>query len=369
MVSRSGDDPVARAGTGPADSTTTAPLRDVPLSAIEAAAAIVGRHPGIIRTPIMGSRRAAAVVAEVQGVELAGRPPDGLPRLHLKAEHLQTTGSFKVRGALNRIAHLSDEERSRGIITLSAGNHAQAVAWAAATEGIPVTVVMPDGASLAKAAAARGYGAEVILYGAHVGETFERMNELRDERGLTFLHPFDDPDVIAGQGTVGLEILDDLPEVDVIVVGVGGGGLISGISAAVKQRKPSVRVYGVEPTHSNALTLAIERGEVVPLQPSSIADGLGAPFAGTWTLDLARRYVDAVLLLDDADIARGMRFALERMKQLLEPAGAAALAAVLAGRIHIEPHDSVCVVASGGNVDLGRLPELLAMADGGGGGP
>jgi threonine dehydratase len=347
---------VSTSGDGPA-------LRDVPLSAIEAAATLIGHHPGIVRTPMLGSRSAAAVVAQVQGVDLAGRSPDGLPRLYVKAEHLQTTGSFKVRGALNGISHLTDEERSRGIITLSAGNNAQSVAWAAATEGIPATVVMPAGASLAKAAAARGYGAEVILHGAHVGETFERMNELRDERGLTFLHPFDDPNVVAGQGTVGLEILDDLPEVDVIVVGVGGGGLIGGIAAAVKQRDPSVRIYGVEPTHSNALTLALQSGEVVPIQPRSIADGLGAPFVGALTLDLARRYVDAVILLDDPEIARGMRFALERMKQLLEPAGAAALAAVLAGRIAIAPHETVCVVASGGNVDIGRLPELLAMAD------
>jgi threonine dehydratase len=339
------------------------PAHDVPIESIEAAATVIARHPGVVRTPILGSRSAAALVAATHAVQLAGRAGDDIPRLFVKGEHLQATGSFKVRGALVRIASLSAAERERGIITLSAGNHAQAVAWAAAIEGIPVTVVMPEGASAAKAAAARGYGAEVVLHGTHVGDTFARMIELRDSLGLTFLHPFDDAAVIAGQGTVGLEILEDLPDVDVVVVGVGGGGLISGISAAIKQRRPSARVYGVEPTRSNALSLALAAGEVVPLQPVSIADGLGAPFAGAWTLDLTRRYVDGVVLLDDRAIARGMRFALERMKQLLEPAGAAALAAVLEGRIPIETGDTVCAVASGGNVDLARLPELLAMGD------
>ena len=341
-----------------------AALRDMPLAMIEAAAARMHPHPGIVRTPMLGSRSAAALLQARHGTELRRHANDGQPRLHVKAEHLQTTGSFKVRGALNRISQLTLEERARGLIAISAGNHAQAVAWAAASEGIPVTVVMPEGASQAKAAAARGYGASVILYGSHVGDTFARMEELRAEHCLVFIPPFDDPAVIAGQGTVGLEILEDLAEVDVVVVGVGGGGLICGIAAAVKQQRPSVRVYGVEPARSNALSLALEAGEVVPLQPMSIADGLGAPFAGAWTLDLARRYVDAMVLIDDATIATGMRFALERMKQLLEPAGAAALAAVLAGRIPIASGETVCVVASGGNVDLARLPELLAMADG-----
>jgi threonine dehydratase len=349
------------------------PLRDVPLEEILAAAArIEGR---VARTPTLASRSAALAVEAKQGVRLGsgGTPtadarlgsrdaaPDD-PRLFVKAEHLQVTGSFKSRGATNRVLTLSAEEQSRGLITLSAGNHAQAVAYAASRAGIPATVVMPLNASRAKVDAAAGYGAEVILHGEHVGHTFARMEQLRDERGLFFLHPFDDPGVIAGQGTVGLEILEDLPDVDVVVVGVGGGGLISGIGAAVKQLRPTTRVIGVEPETSNAVTLGLAAGEPVRLQPISIADGLGAPFAGVWTIDLARRYVDEIVLIDEATIAAGVRFALERMKQLLEPAGASALGAVLAARIDLRDGETVCVVASGGNVDLDRLPSILELA-------
>jgi threonine dehydratase len=247
-------------------------------------------------------------------------------------------------------------------VTLSAGNAGQAYAWAGRELGVPVVVVMPAGAVRTKVEACLGYGAEVVLYGEHVGETFARMEAIRDERGLTFAHPFDDPDVIAGHGSVGLEILDDLPEVDVVVVGVGGGGLISGVAAALKERRPTVRVYGVEPIESNAVSIGLEAGRVVPIQPRSVADGLGAPFAGEWTLAMCRRYLDGIVLLDDPTILAGLRFAAERMKQVLEPAGAAALAAVLTGRIPLREGDTVCVVASGGNVAVDRLGELLAMA-------
>ncbi len=336
-------------------------LRDVTLGEIRAAAdRIAGR---VSRTPMLASRSAARRVEETAGVTLgAGPVADGQPRLFLKAEHLQVTGSFKPRGATNRVLQLTDEERQAGLITLSAGNHAQAVAYAASSAGLVVTVVMPAGASRAKVDAATAYGATVVLHGEHVGDTFARMEELREERGLVFIHPFDDPAIIAGQGTVGLEIVEDLPEVDVVVVGVGGGGLISGVSAAVKQLRPGTRVIGVEPERSDALSRGLAAGEPVALQPVSIADGLGAPFAGRWTIDLARRYVDRVVLVDEATIASGMRFALERMKQLLEPAGAAALGAVLNGRVPFHDGETVCVVASGGNVEVARLPELLALA-------
>jgi threonine dehydratase len=179
---------------------------------------------------------------------------------------------------------------------------------------------------------------------------------------LTFVHPFEDRDVIAGHGSAGLEILDDLPEVDVVVVPIGGGGLISGIAAALKESLPAVRVYGVEPDGADAMTRAFAAGKPVPIQPRSVADGLAAPFAGDLTLAMCRRYLDGIVLLDDATILGGLRFALERMKQVLEPAGAAALAAVLSGRIPIADGEQVCVVASGGNVDVGRLGELLAAA-------
>jgi len=334
---------------------------DIPLQAVqEAAARIRGR---VHRTPMLSSRTAGLVVRDAHRVNLsAGPAADGQPRLFVKAEHLQLTGSFKPRGATNRTDQLTDDERRRGLIALSAGNHAQAVAYVAASRGIPVTVVMPAGASEAKAAAARRYGAEVVLHGQHVGDAFRHMERLREARGLVYVHPFDDPAIIAGQGTIGLEIVQDLPDVDVIVVGVGGGGLAAGIAAAAKQLRPSVRVFGVEPVASNALSLALAAGRVVDLDPVSIADGLGAPFTGPWVMALARRYLDGIVLLEEAEIAAGVRFALERMKQLLEPAGAAALGAVISGRVPLRDGDTVCVVASGGNVDLGRLPSILALA-------
>lgn len=327
---------------------------DVTLAEIEAARERIG---GLVhRTPLLSSSTAAGWVTAASGIRLAD------DRLYLKAEHLQKTGSFKARGMSNRIATLTPEARSRGAITLSAGNAGQAYGWAGRAAGVPVTVVMPAGAVRSKVDACRGYGARVVLHGAHVGEALAELERIREAEGLTYCHPFDDPMVIAGNGTAGLELMDDLPEVDVVVVGVGGGGLISGIAAAVKGRRPRARVYGVEPERSNALSLALERGEIVRIQPESVADGLGAPFAGEWTLAMARRYVDDVILIDDPTILAGLRFMLERGKQLLEPAGAAALAAVLAGRVPIRDGERVAVILSGGNVEIGRLGELIERA-------
>jgi len=323
----------------------------VPLNRIVAAR--TGLEGRVHRTPMLASGTAAAVVRTAGGPALA----DG--RLYVKAEHLQKTGSFKARAAWTKVASLTAAERTAGVITLSAGNAGQAYAWAAREAGIRATVVMPAGAVRSKVEACLGYGAEVVLHGAHVGETARHVTELAAERGLTLCHPFDDPDVIAGNGSVGLEILDDLPEVDVVVVGVGGGGLISGVAAALKERRPSVRVVGVEPERSNAVSLALAANEVVPISPVSVADGLGAPFAGRWTLAMTRRYLDGIVLLDDAAILAGLRFAAERMKQVLEPAGAAAIAAVLSGLVPIRAGDRVCVVASGGNVEMTRLGALL----------
>ena len=281
---------------------------------------------------------------------------------YLKAEQLQMTGSFKARGMSNRIMTLPPDDAARGAITLSAGNAGQAYAWAGRTAGVSMTVVMPANAVRSKVEACRGYGARVVLHGAHVGETLAELERIRDAEGLALVHPFDDPAVIAGHGSIGLELLEDLPDVDVMVVGVGGGGLISGVAAALKALRPSVRVYGVEPEASNAVSLAIERGEVVRIQPESVADGLGAPFAGQWTLAMCRRYLDGIVLLDDATILAGLRFAVERLKQVVEPAGAAALAAVLAGRIPIRNGERVAVLLSGGNVEVGRLGALLEAA-------
>ena len=327
---------------------------DVPVGDIEDAAV---RLRGIVaRTPILSSTTAGAWVIAATGVPVR----DG--RLVLKAEHLQTTGSFKARGMTNRIATLAPDARERGAITLSAGNAGAAYAWAGRAAGVPVTVVMPAGAVRSKVEACQGYGARVVLHGAHVGAAFAEMERLRDAEGLTFVHPFDDPAVIAGNGTAGLELVEDVPDVDVVVVGVGGGGLISGVAAAVKARRPSARVVGVEPVGSEAMTAALAAGEIVTVQPTSVADGLGAPFAGTWTLSMVRRHVDEVVRIDDATILAGLRFAIERLKQVLEPAGAAALAAVLAGAVPFAADDRVAVVLSGGNVEVGRLGELLAGA-------
>ncbi len=315
------------------------------------------RHGGRLhRTSLMGSETAARLVERATGRRVA----DG--RILLKAEHLQKTGSFKPRAALNRLAALSDEERGRGAVTMSAGNAGQAYAWAGHAAGVPVTVVMPAGAVRTKVDACLGYGAAVVLHGADVGETAAEMNRLRDEQGLTVVHPFDQPEVIAGNGTLGLEIVEDAPDADVIVAGVGGGGLIAGVASAVKALRPGARVYGVEPTGSNAMTLALDRGEPVPIRPVSVADGLGAPFAGEWTLPIVRALVDDVVLLTDPEILAGLRFALERLKQVLEPAGAAALAAVLLGRIPIRDGERVVVILSGGNVALDRLAEFIAGA-------
>jgi len=326
----------------------------VSLDAILAARELIAGR--VHRTPILSSSTAAIVLRAAGGPAVAGST------IHLKAEHLQVTGSFKPRGMTNKVASLSAAERHRGIVTLSAGNAAQAYAWAGREAGVRATVVMPEGAVRSKVEACIGYGAEVVLHGAHVGETLARVRELEAERGLVYCHPFDDPAVIAGHGSIGLEILDDLPDVDVVVVGVGGGGLISGIAAAVKERRPTARVFGVEPEGANAVAIALERGEIVTMQPQTVADGLAAPFAGTWTLAMCRHYLDGLVLLDDPTILAGARFAAERMKQVLEPAGAAALAAVLFGRIPIRAGERVCVVASGGNVETTRLGSLLEGA-------
>ncbi len=319
----------------------------------EAAGFLAGK---IERTPLLASTTAARVIAATTGARIAGG------RLHAKAEHLQRTGSYKVRGATFRTARLSAAERAAGVIAISAGNHAAAVAVAAGLLGVHAVVVMPETAVRSKIEACRGYGAEVILAGADTAEAWAAMERIRDERGLTFLHPFDHLDTITGQGTVGLEIVEDLPDVDVVVAGVGGGGMACGVAAAVKGLRSGARVYGVEPATSNALALGIAAGVPVPIRPVSVADGLNAPFASDTTIALGRHLLDDVVLLDDPEILAGLRFAAERMKQVLEPAGAAALAAVLHGRVPIRNGERVCVVLSGGNVDLARFGDLVSAA-------
>ena len=276
----------------------------------------------------------------------------------LKCENLQKTGSFKVRGALNRILGLDDVARARGVVTVSAGNHAQAVAWAGARTGVSATVVMPANASPTKVRASEGYGAEVILQGT-VFEAFDLALEVAEDRGLTFLHAFDDPLIVAGQGTLGLEVLEDVPDVATVVVPVGGGGLISGIALAAANLAPRVRVVGVEPHGACAMWKSLERGEAVSLESlDTVADGLGAPMAGELNFEVVRRHVEDVVLVSDDEIREAMAFILERAKLLVEPAGAAAVAALLAGRIPLADGPVVAIL-SGGNVDLDRLPDLL----------
>jgi threonine dehydratase len=272
----------------------------------------------------------------------------------LKAELLQRTGSFKPRGVLNNLASLSAEEKARGVIAISAGNHAQAVAWGAAEEGLDALVVMWRGASETKIAATREYGATVDLEAGGPAEAFERLDVLLAETGRTLVHPFDDPRTIAGQGTVGLEILEDLPSAETIVVPIGGGGLVAGIATAVHGR---ARVVGVEPELSTAMHSALAAGERVEVKPASIADGLSAPHAGRNALAIVRERVDEVVLVSEDEIEEAFRFLYERAKLACEPAGAVAVAAVLAGRI--DGGKTVCVV-SGGNVAAETAAAILA---------
>ncbi|MFQ5701235.1 MAG: threonine/serine dehydratase [Acidobacteriota bacterium] len=277
---------------------------------------------------------------------------------YLKLENMQKTGSFKPRGALNNILALSPQRRDKGLITISAGNHAQGVAYAAAQVGAHAIVVMPAGASASKAEATRGYGAEVVLHG-DVEAAFEKVEELRKEKDLTFIHPFDDDATIAGQGTVGQEIVEDLPGVATVVAGIGGGGLISGVALAVKSLAPRARVVGVEPTGAAAMHLSRRNGSPVRLEAiDTIADGLAPPFVGERNFEVVQACVDELVLVDDDEIRAAMRFLLERCKVLAEPAGAAATAAVLSGKIPETAGDTV-VIVSGGNISMESLAGCL----------
>jgi threonine dehydratase len=278
-------------------------------------------------------------------------------RVTLKLELFQRTGSFKPRGVLNTLATLTAAERARGVISISAGNHAQAVAWGAAAIGVKSTIVMPATAVRTKVDATRGYGGEVIQTG---GDLFETALEIQRDRNLVLVHPFDDPRIIAGAGTVGLEVVEDAPDVDTVIVGCGGGGLLAGVAAAVRGLRPQARVIGVEPTGANAMAQSLAKGEPVRLpSTSTIADGLAAPFAGTHPLAHVQALVERIIEVDDAEIVTAMRALMERCKILPEPAGAAATAALLSRRIDLRPDEHVVAIVSGGNVDLDRLRQLL----------
>ena len=313
----------------------------VSLDDIRGAADVI--EPHVHRTPVASS----AYLGGLVGVDL-----------YLKLEMFQKTGSFKPRGVLNKMANLTDGEKMRGVISLSAGNHAQALAYAATMAGAPSVIVMPEGAVKAKVEATRGYGGEVVPTDQDLLETALRIQR---ERGMTLVHPFDDLHTIAGTGTLGLELLEDVPQVDVVICGIGGGGLISGVAAALKLQNPGTRVIGVEPEGAPGMTLALEKGEPVHMTTlNTVADGLAAPFVGQHNLDHVRAFVDEVITVRDSEIVEAMRLLLERVKVLTEPAGAASLAALLSGQVELRGGESVVCVLSGGNVDSARLSELFS---------
>ncbi len=281
--------------------------------------------------------------------------------LFLKCESLQKTGSFKSRGALNAVLQLPAAARERGVVTVSAGNHAQALAWASATAGVRATVVMPAAASQAKVDASRGYGAEVVLFGASSIEAFAKARELETERHLTFVHPFDDAAVLAGAGSVALELIEDVADLDVVVIPIGGGGLAAGMARVLREMKPSLRLYGVEPTGASSMRQSLDARRPIRLDAvRTIADGLAAPMAGDVTYPIIRDCMDDVVLVSDEEMAAAMRDLLVYAKLLAEPAGAAATAAILSGKIPLAPHERVAAVLSGGNIDLTRLCEVMA---------
>ena len=284
-------------------------------------------------------------------------------RLHLKCESFQKTGSFKPRGALNIVLSMAPEERARGLITVSAGNHAQAVAWAARAAGVACTVVMPADAPRSKIDAVRGYGATIVSHDDRA-TLFDRMHEEEARTGAAFVHPFDDPVGLAGAGTVGLEIVEQVPDVDCVVVAIGGGGLMAGLASAIKALKPRCRVIGVELEAGPGMTPALAAGTPVPVpRPSSIADGLTPPFVGALPLQVAREALDELVLVTEAEIVAAMRELLVRAKLYVEGAGAAATAALLAGKARPAAGSVVVSLVSGGNVDPERALAAIASSE------
>jgi threonine dehydratase len=297
------------------------------------------------RTPVFDSRTLSAVAGA---------------RVLLKAELFQRTGSFKPRGMLAKFASLAPEEKRKGVVSISAGNAAQAVAYAAALEEVDALVVMWQGASAQKVEATRAYGGAVDLSPSGPVEAFDRLREVIDETGRTLVHPFDDPVLIAGHGSLGLELVEDVPDVDVVVVPVGGGGLVSGVVSAVKRVRPRARVYGIEPEGSTALHDALAAGEVVRVDPHSRADALNAPYAGDHCLAVCRELLDGVLLVSEAELEAGFRFLYARAKLACEVGGAAATAALLAGKVPLEQGETVVAVVSGGNTAAETASAILA---------
>ncbi|WP_423743458.1 threonine ammonia-lyase (plasmid) [Haladaptatus sp. SPP-AMP-3] len=280
--------------------------------------------------------------------------------VHMKLETFQRTGSFKIRGATNRIMTLSEEEKDAGVVTASAGNHAQGVALAATRSGVDSKIVMPKHAPISKVRATENYGAEAVLHGEDYDEAAEHAHEIEEMEGRTYVHAFDDETVMAGQGTIGLEIMDDLPEVETVVVPIGGGGLISGIATAVKGRNPDVRVVGVQADGASSVADSLQKGSVQTLDSvDTIADGIATRSVGQQTFDVIDSRVDEVVTVSDSEIAVALAYLLERGKTLVEGAGATSLAAILEGAFDYEDGEVVVPVLSGGNIDMNLLTTVI----------
>ena len=308
----------------------------------EAARRIVAPH--IYKTPMLTSR----MLSERTGFNV-----------RLKAEIFQKTGSYKIRGPLNKFTHLSEEQKRRGVVCSSAGNHAQGVALAAKLNGMHAVVCMAENATPSKIAATRGYGAEVVLHGTIWDEANEKAKQLVAERGLTYIHPFDDPQLVAGQGTLGLEVYEDFPEADVVVVPIGGGGLISGVSMAMKAMNPRVKVIGVESSGAPGMQQSVASGHVVTLdRVDSIIDGLRVKRVGEYTREVASRSVDEIVTLPDSDMFDAVIWIMAHCKLVVEGAAAAPVAALLHRKIAMPAGAKVVCVLSGGNVNLDQLRGL-----------
>lgn len=278
----------------------------------------------------------------------------------LKTENLQVTGSFKIRGSYFKISQLSDEEKSKGVIACSAGNHAQGVALAATKNGIKSLICLPDGAPISKVEATKKYGAELCMVKGVYDDAYKKALQLRDEKGYSFIHPFNDPDVIAGQGTIGLEILEQLPDVDAVVVPVGGGGLIAGVAYTIKQLKPGCKVYGVQAAGAPSMEQSLVDGEIKTLSGvNTIADGIAVKTPGDLTYDLCKKYVDGIVTVSDDEIALAILTLLEQQKLIAEGAGAVPVAAVMNGKIPDIDGKNICCLVSGGNIDVTILSRVI----------
>ena len=275
--------------------------------------------------------------------------------VYFKLELFQKTGSFKVRGALNKVLNLSDDEKNKGVVSISAGNHAQAVSWVCSLFGIKSKIIMPYNAFLSKVEATKSYGGDVILTRDNMMDV---CNEIIDKENLTFIHPFDDYDIIRGQGTLSIELLEDFKNIDYVFISIGGGGLISGMSHVLKLFNPKIKIYGIEPINSDVMNKSMISGEVETFDTNkskTIADTLAAPFSGKITLEYVKRFVDDILLVSESEIIDSLKFMIERLKVVPEPAAAACFVPILKRKININPQSKCMVIVCGGNIDVGTL--------------